>query len=235
MRNNNSKMFAGLLLIIIGLFALSGNFLMLPFHFTHYIFSLPGLMMIVGLFVLINHKDSFLGVLLVGIGGFWFLSRYSGFPIRYYFAEYWPVLIILFGIYMILKREGHKNITAENIKDDSFDIDFIDEVAILGGGKKNINSQNFKGGKVTAILGGIDLDLHGSTLSDGNNILEVVAIFGGIDVVVPRDWKVILSVTSIFGGYNDKRVLNLNQVYETNKVLVIKGTVLFGGGNLKTY
>lgn len=235
MKNNNSKMLAGILLIIIGLFALSGSFFNLPFHFTHYIFSMPGLMMIIGLFILINHNDSFLGVILVGIGGFWFLSRFSDFPVRHYLSEYWPILIIIFGIYIILKRDGRKSLPKENADSNNYDLDYIDDVAILGGGRKNINSQNFKGGKITTILGGSDIDLHESNLAEGNNSLEIIAILGGIDIIVPRDWKVILNVTSIFGGFDDKRILNANQVYESNKVLIIRGTVIFGGGNLKTY
>lgn len=235
MRNNNSKMLAGILLIIIGLFAMTGSFFNLPFHFTHYIFSMPGLMMIIGLFILINHNDSFLGVVLVGAGGFWFLSRYADFPMRHYLNEYWPILIILFGLYIILKRDRHKSIPVDSPNYSDLDIDFIDEVTILGSGRKSINSQNFKGGKVTTILGGADIDLHQSNLAEGQNSLELTAIFGGIDLIVPRDWKVIVNVTSIFGGFDDKRVLNANQVYESNKVLIIRGTVIFGGGDLKTY
>ncbi len=235
MRNNNSKMLAGILLIIIGLFAMTGSFFNLPFHFTHYIFSMPGLMMIIGLFILINHNDSFLGVVLVGAGGFWFLSRYADFPMRHYLNEYWPILIILFGLYIILKRDRNKSIPVDSPNDSDLDIDFIDEVTILGSGRKSINSQNFKGGKVTTILGGADIDLSQSNLAEGQNSLELTAIFGGIDLIVPRDWKVIVNVTSIFGGFDDKRVLNANQVYESNKVLIIRGTVIFGGGDLKTY
>ncbi len=60
-------------------------------------------------------------------------------------------------------------------------------------------------------------------------------MFGGIEVVVPRDWKVIINVTSIFGGVDDKRILNPDQVYESNKVLIIRGTAIFGGCELKNY
>ena len=234
MRNNNSKMLVGILLIIIGLFAMSGNFFNLPFNFTHYIFSMPGIMMIVGIFILINHNDNSLGAILVGVGGFWFLSRYSHIPIRHYLSEYWPVLVILLGIYVILKNNS-KNINTKGNEDSEFDIDFVDEVAIFGGGKKSLNSQNFSGGKITTIFGGVDLDLHSSALATGTNTLGITAIFGGIDIIVPNDWKVILSVTSILGGYNDRRILNLEQTYNTDKILIIKGTVIFGGGNLKTY
>lgn len=235
MQNNNSKVLVGILLIIIGLFAMSGNFFNLPFSFTHYIFSLPGLMMIIGLFILINHKDSFLGIVFVGVGGFWFLSRYSSYPVRSFFFDYWPLIIIALGLYIIFKHDGRPQENISEGEPNKFDIDFIDEVTIFGSGRKNINSQNFKGGKATSILGGIHLDLHNSNLAEGTNILEITAIFGGIDIVVPRDWKVIVNVTSIFGGFDDRRVLNVNQVFESNKVLIIRGTALFGGGHLNTY
>ena len=235
MKNTDSKVIAGVLLILIGLFAFSGSFLGLPFHFTHYIFSMPGLMMIIGLFVLINEKDNFLGVVLVGAGGFWFLSRYSDIPVKYYFFEYWPILLIIFGISLIFKRQSHKVHVFGNDDVNKLDLDYMDDISILSGGRKVINSQNFKGGKTTVILGGTVIDLHEANLADGTNTLEILAILGGAEIILPRDWKVIVNVTAIFGGVDDKRYVNPDQVYESNKVLVIRGTVLFGGCEIKTY
>lgn len=235
MKKNNSRMIAGILLIIIGVFAFAGNLLGLPFHFTYYIFSVPSLLMIIGLFILIKHDNSFSGVMLIGVGGFWFLSRYTNLPIKHYIAEYWPILLILLGIYIIFRKHDYqKHNCCTKREDKSFNADFIDDVSILSGGRKTINSQNFKGGKATAIFGGSTIDLYNANLAEGTNTLEVVAIFGGIEIIVPRDWKVIVSVTSIFGGIDDKRTINANQVYETNKTLVIKGIALFGGCELKT-
>jgi len=79
------------------------------------------------------------------------------------------------------------------------------------------------------------LDFHQASLAEGTNILDVTALFGGMEITVPRDWKVIVNVTSVFGGVDDKRVINVNQVYENNKILVIKGAAIFGGCELKTY
>ncbi len=235
MKNSNSKVLAGVLLILIGLFAFSGNFLGLPFHFTHYIFSMPGIIMLIGFFILINDNDSFLGLTLVGVGGFLFLSRFSDIPVKYYLFEYWPILLIIFGVLLIFKRGTN---TFNNFdKDDlnKLDIDFIDDSSIFSSGRKTINSQNFKGGKTTVVLGGINIDLHEANLAEGTNSLEITVLFGGVDIIVPRDWKVIVNVTSIFGGVDDKRIVNANQVYESNKVLVIRGIVLFGGCDIKTY
>ncbi|VAX18006.1 hypothetical protein MNBD_IGNAVI01-2827 [hydrothermal vent metagenome] len=243
MQNNNSKILIGALLIIIGVFSLAGNFLPIPFHFTHYLFSVPGLMMLFGVIILIKHKNSTGGIILLVVGGYWFLSRYTDLSIKFYVMEYWPILIIILGVYIILRRGDRKiyqNPTGtEDNSDQSFtnkeSIDYLDEVSILGGGRRVLVSDNFRGGKVTALLGGIDIDLHECSLAEGTHTIDLTAIFGGVDFIVPRDWKVITNVTSIFGGFDDKRVLNLNQVYESNKVLIIRGFVLFGGGHLKTY
>lgn len=237
MQNKNGKILIGVLLIALGILSITSNFLILPFHFTHYLFSIPGLMMLAGFIILINHKNSFAGVMLVAVGGFWFLSRYSDFPIKYWLSEYWPIFLILFGVYIILKRDGHREMDSnqEVGPGDQIELDYIDEVTILGGGRKVVSSKNFKGGKITTILGGIDLDLHDSSLAEGTQYLEINTMLGGIDIIVPRDWKIIVNVTSIFGGFDDKRVIDLNQIQESNKVLIIRGFVLFGGGDLKTY
>ena len=237
MHNNNSKIMIGVLLIIIGLFSIAGNFLHMPFPFTSYLFSLPGLLMLLGVIILIKHKNSLGGVILVAVGGYWFLSRYSDFQVRYWLTEYWPILLILFGIYIILKRDGHRNVRSPDgmDHDNKMDIDYIDEVAILGGGRKVLNSTNFKGGKVTTVLGGVDIDLHECSLAEGTNFIDLTTIFGGVDLIVPKDWKIIVNVTSIFGGFDDKRIIDFNQIQESSKVLIIRGFVLFGGGDLKTY
>lgn len=237
MHNNNSKILIGVLLIIIGVFSIAGNFLNLPFHFTRYLFSMPGLMMLVGVVILIKHKNSLGGIILVAVGGYWFLSRYSDFHVKYWLMEYWPILLILFGIYIILKRDGHSKIKDFSDTDpaDKIDIDYIDEVTILSSKRKVLNSTNFKGGKVTTVFGGVDLDLHECSLAEGTSSIDLTIMFGGVNIIVPRDWKIIVNVTSIFGGFNDKRIIDFNQIQESNKVLIISGFVLFGGGDLKTY
>ena len=235
MRNSNSKAMAGLLLILIGLFAFSGDLFGLPYHFTHYIFSGPGIIMLIGFFILINHNDSFLGLTLVGVGGFLFLSRYSDIPVKHYFFEYWPILLIIFGVSLIFRRRPNRIHNLENEEINRLDIDYIDDTTILGSGRKTINSQNFRGGRTTVILGGIHIDLHDANLAEGTNTLDITALLGGIEIIVPRDWKIIVNVTPIFGGVDDKRVVNANQVYESNKILIISGTVIFGGCDIKTY
>ena len=51
---------------------------------------------------------------------------------------------------------------------------------------------------------------------------------------MPKDWKVIMNVTAVFGGFEDKRYLSDSSNY-TEGVLIIKGAVIFGGGEILSY
>ena len=89
-------------------------------------------------------------------------------------------------------------------------------------------SQNFKGGKMTALFGGVHLDFSKAKLAPGENQFEISCIFGGGKIYVPKNWKVIVNVTSVFGGIDDKRYINF-EAQTTEGVLIIKGAVIFGG------
>jgi predicted membrane protein len=112
--------------------------------------------------------------------------------------------------------------------------DYLDSVNVFGGGHKIINSENFKGGSIVSVFGGAEIDLTNAKLAEGNNIIEVVAIFGGATIIVPPDWKVDVDVLAIFGGFGDKRTKDPNKTFQDGKILTVKGVVLFGGGEVKT-
>jgi predicted membrane protein len=96
-------------------------------------------------------------------------------------------------------------------------------------------SRNFKGGKITAIFGGIELDLTKAGLAPGVSELELACIFGGATLIVPDDWYITIEVTPILGGFSDSRKLMPGRSVDLSKHLVIKGAVIFGGGEIKSY
>ena len=111
-------------------------------------------------------------------------------------------------------------------------IDRLDEVAILTSFRKYITSQAFKGGMVKTIMGGGTVDLSGAKLAEGENVIEISAIMGGVTFRVPQDWRVIVSVHSIFGGFEDKRRYFPQNENLGSSVLIVKGTVIMGGGTI---
>ena len=83
------------------------------------------------------------------------------------------------------------------------------------------------------IFGGTELDLSRADIN-GEAIIEMTTIFGGTKLVVPSNWTVKSDAAVIFGGVEDKRAMPaVNEV--TNKTLTLKGTVIFGGIDIKSY
>lgn len=119
--------------------------------------------------------------------------------------------------------------------DGSVNKDVIDDVAIFGGGSKIIFSDNFQGGNITAIFGGSEINLINCKLAEGENVLDVLMVFGGSTIIVPKEWNVVINVTSILGGFSNKSVRNPNLIVDQSRTLIIKGLTLFGGGEVKTY
>jgi predicted membrane protein len=105
-------------------------------------------------------------------------------------------------------------------------------MAFFSGVENQITSSEFEGGKVTAICGGIDIDLRPAELSGNNNVIDLFILFGGAEFKVPADWTVNMSeLTVLFGAFEDKRPTKSTNS-DPNKVLYIKGMILFGGGEI---
>ena len=113
------------------------------------------------------------------------------------------------------------------------EVDFIDEFNIFSGSEKKISIKNFRGGTITSIFGGSDIDMTDAELSGETNVIEIFYMFGGSTIIVPNDWVVLNKVTSIFGGFSDKRKVTTSNTRDTKKTLIIKGMIMFGGGEIK--
>lgn len=238
METNNqstpSKMFVGALLIIIGGLFLLRSFQLLPFEFTHVIFSWRFGLLIVGIVILINSNNKILGIILTAIGGILLFPRI--FPDVYFDGKLvFGIAIIALGVYVIFRSSGSKIPPILGGSANNISKDYIDDIAIFGGGTKVITSNSFKGGNITAIFGGSEIDLTACKLAEGNNVLNITAIFGGSTIIVPRDWNVLLNVTPIFGGFSNKIRREPNFVVDQSRTLIIKGAAMFGGGEIKSY
>ncbi len=110
--------------------------------------------------------------------------------------------------------------------------DYIDATTVFGGIHKNILSKNFKGGDLTIFMGGAELNLSQADIQ-GTATLDITQIMGGTKIIVPPNWEVRSQLTSVFGNIEDKR----QNISATNpdKVLIIDGSSVFGGIEIKNY
>ncbi|HEX7949484.1 MAG TPA: LiaF domain-containing protein [Candidatus Limnocylindrales bacterium] len=106
--------------------------------------------------------------------------------------------------------------------DDEFDL-----VTIYDSLAFESHAPAFRRGSVLTWYGGGTLDLRGATLDPGGATLGVRALFGGLQLVVPPDWRVEQDVTAVFGGIGDVRGSAADAA--DGPVLRLTGWCVFGG------
>jgi predicted membrane protein len=218
----------GLLVLGLGFAWLLHNFGMIGDRAWDIIFSWQMLLIAIGIVNIANDSNRGIGYILIAIGGFFMVSEYYDLPTSFRHI-FWPALLIIIGLVLIF---GSAKIFRRRDFTISKGEDYIEEVAVFGGGDRYINSQSFRGGKIVSVFGGSKIDLTKAQLAEGRVEIEIVSIFGGSTLLMPADWNVKLEVFNIFGGYGDKRVRG--QV-DFNKTVVVKGVAIFGGGEIKSY
>ncbi|HMN23368.1 MAG: hypothetical protein IT276_10250 [Ignavibacteriaceae bacterium] len=232
--NKNSvdkRVLLGSILIGLGGLFFLNSLDIFSFNFGRVIFSWPFFFIVIGMYLTLNTNRKMLGGILAGLGFVFIIPRI--FPsVDYDGSVVLAIFLIAIGSYIVLNQRKK---TDEVDELGRITKDVIDDVAIFGGGTKIVTSDNFRGGNITAVFGGSEIILKGSKLAEGTNSIDILAVFGGTTIVVPNDWNVVMNVTSIFGGFSNKSVKDPSANIDTSKTLIIKGLVVFGGGELKTY
>ncbi|OSZ73588.1 hypothetical protein CAP36_16345 [Chitinophagaceae bacterium IBVUCB2] len=247
---NKSHIWTGIFILAIGIAALIkvSN----P-DLPRWLFSWKTFLIALGLFIGIKHsfKGGAWAILMLIGGAFLITDIYPDISIRRYI---WPGILIVIGAALILKpkrsfqscyneeakkKDPNTGITDATIIEETYDShkdvpeDFVDSTSIFGGAKKNIISKNFKGGDIVNIFGGTELDLSRADFN-GTAIIEFTTIFGGSKLIVPSNWTIKSEAVTIFGGLEDKR--NVQALTDSDqKILLLRGTVIFGGIEIKSF
>lgn len=218
----------GTLLIIVGIIFLLNTLNVFSVH----VFSFPFILFVIGLVMLVNGRNKTLAIIFMAFGGFFLIDDFfPGIDINGNLI--FPAAIIALGIYIIFKHRNETT-TEERVLSGYSSDDFFDDTSIFGGSNRIVNSKKFKGGNITSIFGGSEIDLTHAEIADGTAVIDVLAMFGGTTLIVPRDWNVQISVTPIFGGFGNKVRREPGASVDLSKTLVIKGTAIFGGGEVKS-
>jgi predicted membrane protein len=226
----------GLIFIFVGII-ISGHRIGFISGYAYNVFiSWQMLLVGIGLMQILSNKNVFSGLILITIGGVFILPELLLFSFHVGNLLL-PAVLIIIGIMFIfknsfgLKRENQYSRIGNQF---SVNSDYVQESYIFGGGKIIVESDNFKGGKFSAVFGGGQLDLTKATLSDeGINVLQVDLVFGGLEILIPRDWNVKIEANSVFGSFSKKGNGITNSGIDLSRVLVIKGSAVFGGAEIK--
>jgi predicted membrane protein len=102
----------------------------------------------------------------------------------------------------------------------------------MGGGDRIVRTQDFRGGEVTAIMGGFAIDLRGAAIAGDSATIHVFALWGGVEFKVPEDWNVAMAGVPILGGFTNS-ARSFRQGDAAAKTLIVKGTAVMGGVEVK--
>ena len=211
----------GIIVMLVGGLFLARNFDFFPGEYLRLIFTWQSILIVIGIITYLSSGNKPLGVIIASVGILGFIPNF------------WALLLIGLGGYIIYRNQSkpsdenmHESVNAGN------EGDYINDISIFGGSKKSFQVDNFRGGNITAIFGGSEINMTDSSLCDGISTLNLFFLFGGTSIRVPSNWNVYIQLTPIFGGFKDKRIL-VSDDKSTDKKLVIRGFVLFGGGDLK--
>lgn len=234
-QNQTRTVGVALLIIAAGVLLLLEGLHILSWELSRIFITWQMLLIVIGIFNLLSSQHKVSGVILIAIGGIFLYDKFYDLDISVW-NLLWPAILIIIGTSLLLKhsRKGDEGFHFKNTPINNPE-DVIDEVSIFSGSEKTITSKNFRGGKITSIFGGSELNFTKAELSEGNNVIELFYMFGGSTIIVPANWHINIDVVAIFGGFSDKRYKSKDLVGESDKRLTIKGLVLFGGGEIKSY
>lgn len=231
-RSASQRLLLGGFIVAVGLLSLLDN---LGVFNTAPIMSFwPAIFIVLGVSRMTNSqsaRSTFIGACFVLAGGVLIADNLGYIEFRP--EQWWPAFLIAGGISYILKGLNPPVIVNPTIPADVTtqavpSSDMLDVVAIMSGSKVSNPTQHFKGGEVTAIMGGVEIDLRGASI-DTEAILQVTTIMGSVELMVPNDWTVVVTGMPILGAIEDHSVPPIN----STKRLVISGSAIMGGVEIR--
>ncbi len=179
------------------------------------------------------------GIVFVGVGVWWIADNLG--LVHAHFWDWWPLIFVAMGLRVIFasRRQvvmvGRDNVQAQPLSPGvTADVggsadQSVTSFAFWSSVRRRIVSQTFKRADLTALMGGVQLDLRGASLGGGEATIDVFAIWGGIELRVPPDWSVSNQAIAIMGGIDDKSMATS----DARQRLVVRGFVLMGGVEIK--
>lgn len=229
-RNNRGRIVGGLLLVLAGSVWLAKSS---GFQLPEWLFGFHSILILIGLYLIgKNGVQKPGGPILLALGILFLIEKVN--PELQIGHIIWPLAIIAAGLMMLLQpwRRRNANLYARggvHLGVDESTPDRLSVNAMFGGAKKRVVSSHFEGGEVNCFFGGARVDLSQADLQ-GVVSLEINSVFGGVEIIVPGNWRVQNDITAVLGGVSDRRPFTAG---DAEKVLRIHGSAVFGGVEVK--
>jgi predicted membrane protein len=174
-----------------------------------------------------NEGQRTFGYVLLAFGFFFLFQIFLFHHIR----VAWPFILLAVGALLVwhaLRKDKAPGVDPA-LPPGSPQSDF----ALMGGVHRVVETTDFRGGEATAIMGAVELDLRGASIATSPAVLDVFALWGGIELTVPSEWRVEVQGTPILGGFENKARSSPPASGAPAPVLVVRGTAIMGGVEIK--
>lgn len=187
---------------------------------------------------LITERDKRGSLICLAVGVLLLVNCY--FDLWQYKKFLFPLIIVIIGASVIVGNIFDKKSEYQPIEQQNPDgnVNYGEPVYIPQGNQEYYASftsedyrfdNGFAGGKFSATFGGIKLDIRNADIVH-NCVINTNATFGGVEIYVPQDVRVVVKSNSVFGGTSDKSNKNLPA---DAKTVFVNATNLFGGTDIK--
>jgi hypothetical protein len=152
-----------------------------------------------------------------------------------FWEMFWPLVLVGIGSMLVLQTLRRRTSEGSGAASDNM----LNVFAALSGVKRVISATRFRGGEVTALMGGAQLDLRQATIPPGEEAaLDFFLVMGGCEIFVPPSWTVTTPLVPIMGGIDDKRLAPLpggdSITGQAAPRLVLRGLIVMGGIEIKS-
>jgi Domain of unknown function (DUF5668) len=136
--------------------------------------------------------------------------------------DLWPMFLLVVGGSMVLR--GWRGTSSVSGSTDTGSR--LNASAFMAASERKIVAQDFRGGDATAVMAGLTVDLRAARLVDEGARLDVYAMWGGIEILVPEGWRIVGDVTPILGSFQDTTLPTTDPSAPT---LTVRGEAVMGG------
>lgn len=149
----------------------------------------------------------------------------------------WPMAIIIAGLMIAIRPKRPRCLpgdkfgpTFNTTADSKLNIDVT-----FGGRKEIVTAKEFTGGVISTTFGGVEVNLMQADSTIQPMILDFKVAFGGVELIVPSHWEIIIEAQPSFGSIEDQRMMRTASPGDEKKTLIIRGSVSFGSVEIKSY